>query len=132
MFTCPKCGSHDYYESKENGRIRVRCKECQKKRMRKIYATDEYKAKHKIDDRRRRRGFSDEEYNAMLVDQKGCCAICGAELWDKLFADHRHDTMQPRGLLCNRCNVGIGMFKDDPAYLRAAADYLERTERSEP
>lgn len=44
------------------------------------------------------------------------CPIC---------VDHDHTTGKVRGLLCHGCNHGIGSLKDDPAMLRAAADYLE-------
>ena len=72
--------------------------------------------------------LSGDAYKAMLTSQGGACAICRttdvpqAGVW---ISDHNHDTGSIRGLLCNSCNVGIGMLKDDPALLRAAIAYLE-------
>lgn len=125
-FVCPVCGCTEYYKSKESsGRVRIRCKSCQKERMRKIYASEEYKKKHRIDDRRRRRGCSAEEYDARLEKQSGKCAICGKLLWQDLRVDHNHLTGKVRGLLCDNCNCGLGFFKDNPSLLRRAADYLD-------
>ena len=55
------------------------------------------------------------EYEQMLVQQGGECAICGQK--DKSFnlaVDHCHGTKRIRGLLCSQCNVGLGSFKDKP------------------
>jgi hypothetical protein len=55
------------------------------------------------------------------------CAICATYLIQgDANADHDHATGVARGLLCGPCNRGIGHFQDDPARLRAAADYIER------
>jgi hypothetical protein len=53
------------------------------------------------------------------------CAICRERTSDKA-ADHCHATGCVRDWLCRRCNAGLGFFRDNPAYLRAAADYIER------
>jgi hypothetical protein len=37
-----------------------------------------------------------------------------------------HGTQAARDWLCRRCNAGLGLFRDNPAALRAAADYIER------
>jgi hypothetical protein len=52
------------------------------------------------------------------------CAICGDPSPEHL--DHDHDTGSVRALLYQRCNFGLGQFKDDPAVLRAAAEYVDR------
>lgn len=78
-------------------------------------------------------GLTGEQYGAMLADQKGLCAICnqpetavfnGAP--KVMHVDHCHKTNRIRALLCGSCNGGLGLFKDDPVRLRAAADYLEK------
>lgn len=63
----------------------------------------------------------------LLVRSEGRCQLCRREA-DKLVVDHNHDTGRVRGILCSSCNVGMGLFGDDPAAMRAAADYLERND----
>jgi Recombination endonuclease VII len=78
-------------------------------------------------------GLSVKQYEAMLNEQDGKCAICRCPERIKrngrlkaLAVDHCHGTGAIRGLLCSDCNTGIGKLKDDPAVLRKAADYLEK------
>ena len=73
-------------------------------------------------------GLTVEQYDAMLETQGGVCAICGDLPSGKaLHVDHNHKDGAIRGLLCNRCNRCLGLFKDDPAVIKAALDYLEET-----
>ena len=60
----------------------------------------------------------------MLEEQAGLCAICRRA--PAAHVDHDHLTGAVRALLCFNCNGGLGQFKDDPAVLRAAAEYVER------
>ena len=74
-------------------------------------------------------GLSIEQYDRMLEDQKGKCAICAAKRppdapLSFFHVDHDHQTGVVRGLLCGPCNTGIGMLKDDPKVLRKAIKYL--------
>jgi len=73
---------------------------------------------------KRRYGITAAEADAMLTDQGGLCAICRAA--PAVHVDHDHATDAVRQLLCFNCNGGLGQFKDDPAVLRAAAEYVER------
>lgn len=88
----------------------------------------------------RRYGISPADYQKMYDDQKGLCAIC--DRWlpssdgrasslrsrnDRLHIDHCHTTGRVRGLLCHRCNIGIGHLDDDPARMERAARYLRRS-----
>lgn len=74
-------------------------------------------------------GLTTEQFDALLAAQDGKCAICGTTEWrgrgKSPHVDHCHETRRVRGLLCDFCNRGLGMFGDDPARLRAAAAYLE-------
>ena len=60
------------------------------------------------------------------------CAICGVHRNDAgykgLEVDHDHATGTVRGLLCHRCNVGIGLLRHNRAILEAADAYLTRTD----
>ncbi len=76
-----------------------------------------------------RYNLSPEDYDLFAEMQEFCCAICEREQ-DPLCVDHDHKAeekgvMAVRGLLCTRCNVGIGMFKDDAEILRKAAEYID-------
>ncbi len=84
-----------------------------------------HKHKHFLD-RCRRRGITPEEYKTLWDEQNGLCAICRKRPIRDI--DHSHRTGKARGLLCGLCNRGLGQFLDEPDVLRAAADYLERTE----
>ena len=61
----------------------------------------------------------------MLAQQNGLCAICKRKPKKKLGVDHCHVTGVVRGLLCNKCNSGLGFYEDNPAFLRTATAYLE-------
>jgi hypothetical protein len=68
-------------------------------------------------------GITMEQYEAMLTGQHGRCAICGST--ESLVVDHCHESGAVRGILCVRCNSGLGQFLDNIEALRAAALYLE-------
>lgn len=62
----------------------------------------------------------------MLRHQNNVCAICGGRNSDRdLAVDHNHITGEVRGLLCTRCNMGLGYFMDNPRLLASALVYLE-------
>lgn len=78
---------------------------------------------------RRNYGITEKCYASMLAEQDGRCAICGTDSptgkWKVFAVDHDHFTGAVRGLLCNECNRGMGLLRDDPNLLRKAADYLD-------
>lgn len=82
----------------------------------------------------RHRYSLEPEHKATLLDrQNGCCAICGYRFEQKvgdMKVDHDHDTGAVRGLLCDKCNRGIGMLQDNPEFLCNAAEYLSKSKHS--
>jgi hypothetical protein len=66
-----------------------------------------------------------EDYYVMLAQQDGACAICGRKPKERLVVDHCHATGNVRGLLCAKCNTGLGFYQDNPDRLLAAIAYLE-------
>lgn len=75
--------------------------------------------------------MTDAEFNELWSVQSGQCAICSVELLPRgrqpnaVAVDHNHDTGAVRGLLCQACNRGIGLFYDSPSILQSAVKYLE-------
>lgn len=68
-----------------------------------------------------------DEFRERAHEQGGLCFLCGntPPRGRRLSVDHDHQTGKVRKLLCSPCNQGIGMLRDDPKLLRAAAKYVE-------
>lgn len=73
-------------------------------------------------------GLSDKDYEEMLRKANYKCQICRSPVSrgkvKTLVMDHCHVTNKVRGILCNQCNSGIGLFKESATMLRLAIDYL--------
>jgi hypothetical protein len=69
-------------------------------------------------------GLSLAQYRNLEHDQDGVCKVCKTKPKGRLVVDHDHATGSVRGLLCSQCNTGLGMFRDSPDLLAAAAGYL--------
>lgn len=69
-------------------------------------------------------GITLEQYRKMCEGQNNVCLICGKENWQALIIDHSHTTGIVRGLLCHRCNLGIGYYDGDINKLERVIKYL--------
>ena len=104
------------------------CKDCHNKKTR-----DKYDSKVMKDyDLMRAYGLNLKQYEELFLQQNGCCKICKkhiSELNNKhkksLCVDHCHKTNKIRGLLCDKCNRGIGLLNDDIDILKNAVEYLQ-------
>jgi hypothetical protein len=79
----------------------------------------------------RRYGITVDDYDKMLLEQGGRCAICpavsaGGRHKKHFHIDHCHKTGVVRGLLCNSCNTLLGSSKDSVRTLQNAIAYLKR------
>lgn len=77
-----------------------------------------------------------DEYAKMFDKQKGACKICSSPLIcfdgtkrdsERPTVDHCHETGKVRGLLCHKCNSGLGLFNDNPELLQRAINYINDT-----
>lgn len=76
------------------------------------------------------------EYEDMVLEQDGKCAICNSlettksskdpSKTKRLAVDHCHSSLKVRGLLCSNCNTALGKFKDNIEFLKNAISYLEK------
>jgi len=136
----------EYYH-KNKVRIAIERKEYHRthKEQAKIY-NKKYREEHPYEpeneERTRRRGFlsilrkygiTQSQYVELHTKQNGRCAVCEemeVTIGKKgnspvmLSVDHNHITGKIRGLLCKKCNLGIGYLKDDPNVLLSARNYL--------
>lgn len=65
------------------------------------------------------------QYDEILAAQKGMCAVCQTSE-GPFFLDHNHVTGKVRGVLCRRCNTGLGHLRDSITFCLRAASYLTR------
>jgi len=75
-------------------------------------------------------GITLDQYNQMVIDQDDKCLIClcnfsTTDKSRKANIDHCHKTNKVRGILCHKCNTGIGLLNDNPDILKKAVIYLE-------
>ena len=122
--TCQRCG--DPIPESRPRNVKYCSPECKKKA-----ADARWRASSPGYNRMYNYGITPEEFDAKMAEQGGVCAACLIPGWEGKGnapnTDHDHRTGAFRGILHGNCNNGLGNFKDDPARLRAAADYLERT-----
>jgi Recombination endonuclease VII len=73
-----------------------------------------------------RHGITKPEFDALLAEQDGRCAVCktGQPVGHGFNVDHDHNTGSIRGILCPLCNTGIGKLGDTAEGVRAAYCYL--------
>lgn len=132
---CSKCSIPFQYKSNAN---RAYCPECYS-----AWAKDRYARGIKRQPPEQKRGnhyqrtygITLEEYDHMFQEQGKVCAICKqpekkidgrSHQVQRLHVDHDHKTGKVRGLLCNTCNVILGLVDDDPDYFKLLVTYLEK------
>lgn len=83
-------------------------------------------------------GINQSQFEAMLKSQNYLCACCDEPL-KRSHIDHDHSCCRGkakscgrciRGILCSRCNCGLGNFDDDPDLLLKAAAYVSGWQRA--
>jgi hypothetical protein len=114
---CPDCMQvkhvTEFHRARsQSGGYASYCKSCRSARERKRWFLHRY-------------GLTLEAVEALVAVQDGVCAICREA--PPVHVDHDHVTGEVRGVVCFRCNSGIGQFGDRADLMRKAIDYLERT-----
>lgn len=135
---CKQCGIEkpitEY--SRTGGYPRWDCKACCTANKRQRYLEDMPKARKASRDWKARNpdkvldgrlrlvyGITLEQFDEMILNQGGMCAICEREAL--LHVDHNHNTGKVRGLLCPKCNGYLGIIQDSVPALRRAIEYLQ-------
>lgn len=133
---CTKCKRQldpsEFYKSGTS--LRGDCKTCHRSRSRTDYRRGgrEVKLQRYRDNRddvllkikERKYQISRDIIQIMSEMQNGCCKICD-RVMDRPNIDHCHTTQQVRGLLCTKCNAGLGQFEDNVMFLHRAIQYLQ-------
>jgi deoxycytidylate deaminase len=130
---CNRCKSDLSIKSfylRSNGKLRSWCIDCEKaytQTHRAQINENQSKRRKNKNDNLYKYGISNEQYNTILADQNDVCAICKKPESEKrkyLSVDHDHKSGIIRGLLCAKCNRGLGLFKDSRESVIRAISYL--------
>ena len=131
MRTCTSCKRELEFSAfsladRKTGRLRGDCRECTyaKKNVRESRDPERAAARRRVVRLRYKYGIEPEEYDRLADDQDGRCAICKKHT-EPLHVDHDHSTGLVRGLLCHKCNAGIGLLEDNIETLESAIVYLK-------
>lgn len=112
------------------GKVGAWCKKCCSLKNQTIYKTRIRKANLQ------KYNLSLDDYFYLLKKQDYKCQICRIPVTNApgvggssgtLCVDHDHETNKIRGLLCSRCNTGLGLFLDDIFNLQNAIIYLKES-----
>lgn len=117
-----------FYLRGDTGKPYGSCKKCrsQKGKNWRLQNPEVEAERHRVWLLKTRYNITISEYEKILSDQGGVCAICHeAPAGKTLHVDHDHGSGRIRGLLCYRCNVGIGYMKDYSDRLKRAAEYVD-------
>ena len=130
--TCKECHGlkmADEFHKHPGSRLGLqpRCKPCssewQKAHYKRQKASDpQFLEKRREANRRNRYGLTVEEYERLTGKDE--CEACGST--HRLCIDHNHETGEVRGLLCNDCNIALGLLEDDLERLASLAGYIRR------
>ena len=132
---CSRCGItkpvDDYYVVQ--GRRRGPCKACWLADLKAPHVQERDRTSKFVANLRANYGMTIDDYDAMWLAQQGRCAICGeafalrgsGRTSRRLGVDHDHATGKVRGLLCQMCNGGLGLFNDDIERMLDAIRYLQ-------
>lgn len=74
----------------------------------------------------RRYGMSLEQFDRMIKQQDNKCGICLEVFITTPCVDHNHKTNKIRGLLCRKCNIAFGHFRESPEILKRAVEWAEK------
>ena len=140
MKTCKICNQPkpltEFYQTVRNGEPyghHGKCKSCYVKKQQKNYDP----IKKRDENLKRLYGIGLNEYNNLLDNQNGKCAICGTTepggrksgrggAVDVFYVDHDHKTEKVRGLLCNVCNRTMGYVGENSGVLEEMIKYLQK------
>ena len=122
---CSKChiikpNTSEFFNKSKNiskEKNRSMCKECHNFYMREHHLMKKY-------------NLNNEDYLNKYKKQNGKCSICQLN-FDKLVIDHNHNTNKVRDLLCDNCNTGIGLLKEDVYIIENAINYLKKFKNEE-
>lgn len=137
---CSSCRTElpwsEFHKGDDKFGLHYWCKSCKRDSNRKNYEKSARRDKRLM----ATYGLLSGDYFLWLEAQDHCCAICGLHEDDNvqnvesgaimLAVDHDHGTDEIRGLLCWRCNLGLGYFQDSPDRLEDAARYIENFRQS--
>lgn len=73
-------------------------------------------------------GITKSDYDKTLLATNSCeiCRESLVRVGSKIHLDHCHKTGAVRGVLCSKCNQGLGFFKDSASLLKSAEEYITR------